>query len=43
MIIIDSSGSLWQFKRVEIERDVNLPVNTQHIPNNLEIIRNAIN
>ena len=31
----DTSGSLWQFKRDEIERDVNLTVNAQHIPNNL--------
>ena len=30
----DTSGSLWQFKRDEIEGDVNLTVNVQHIPNN---------
>ena len=30
----DTSGSLWQFKRDEIEGDVNLTVNDQHIPNN---------
>ena len=30
----DTSGSLWQFKRDEIE-DVDLTVNAQHIPNNL--------
>ena len=29
----DTSGSLWQFKRDEIE-DVDLTVNAQHIPNN---------
>ena len=29
----DTSGSLWQFKRDEIE-DVNLTVHAQHIPNN---------
>ena len=27
-------GSLWQFKRDEIEADVDLTVNAQHIPNN---------
>ena len=30
----DTSGSLWQFKKDEIERDVDLTVNAQHIPNN---------
>ena len=30
----DTSGSLWQFKRDEIEGDVDLTVNAQHIPNN---------
>ena len=30
----DTSGSLWQFKRDEIE-DVDLTANAQHIPNNL--------
>ena len=30
----DISGSLWQFKRNEIERNVNLTVDAQHIPNN---------
>ena len=30
----DTSGSLWQFKRDEIEGDVNLTVYAQHIPNN---------
>ena len=30
----DTSGSLWQFKRDEIEVDVNLTANAQHIPNN---------
>ena len=29
-----TSGSLWQFKRDEIEGDVDLTVNAQHIPNN---------
>ena len=28
------SGSLWQFKRDEIEGDVDLTVDAQHIPNN---------
>ena len=31
----DTSGSLWQFKRDEIEVDIDLTVNAQHIPNNL--------
>ena len=30
----DRSGSLWQFKRDEIEGDVDLTVDAQHIPNN---------
>ena len=30
----DTSGSLWQFKRDEIEENVDLTVNAQHIPNN---------
>ena len=30
----DSSGSLWQFKRYEIEGDVDLIVDHYHIPNN---------
>ena len=30
----DTSGSLWQFKRDEIEGDDDLTVNAQHIPNN---------
>ena len=30
----DTSGSLWQLKRDEIEGDVYLTVNAQHIPNN---------
>ena len=29
-----TSGSLWQFKRDEIEGDVDLTVNAQHIPDN---------
>ena len=31
----DTSGNLSQFKRDEIEGDVDLTVNAQHIPNNL--------
>ena len=31
----DTSGSLWQFKRDEIEGDVDLTVVAQHIPNKL--------
>ena len=31
----DTSGSLSQFKRDEIEADDDLTVNAQHIPNNL--------
>ena len=30
----DTSGSLWQFKRDEIEGDADLTVDAQHIPNN---------
>ena len=30
----DTSGSLWQFKRDEIEEDSNLTVDAQHIPEN---------
>ena len=30
----DTSGSLWQFKRHEIEGDVDLTVDGNHIPNN---------
>ena len=30
----DTSGSLWQFKRDEIEENVNLTVDSNHIPNN---------
>ena len=30
----DTSGSLWQFKRDEIEEDANLTVVANHIPNN---------
>ena len=29
-----TSGSLWQFKRDETERDVDLTVDVNHIPNN---------
>ena len=35
----DTSGSLWQFKRDEIEGDVNLTVNAQHIPNNSSLFK----
>ena len=31
----DTSGSLWQFKRDEIEGHVDLTVDAHHIPNNL--------
>ena len=31
----DTSGSLWQFKRDEIEGNVDLTVDANHIPNNL--------
>ena len=31
----DTSGSLWQFKRDEIEGDADLTVDGNHIPNNL--------
>ena len=34
----DTSGSLWQFKRDEIEGDIDLNVNDQHIPNNSSYI-----
>ena len=30
----DTSGSLWQFKRDEIEEDVDLTLDADHIPNN---------
>ena len=30
----DTFGGLWQFKRDEIEGDVDLTVNAQHIPDN---------
>ena len=30
----DTSGSLWQFKRYEIEQNVDLTVGDNHIPNN---------
>ena len=30
----DTSGSLWQIKRDEIEGDVDFTVNAQHIPDN---------
>ena len=31
----DTSGSLWQFKRDEIEENINLTVDDNHTPNNL--------
>ena len=31
----DTSGSLWNFKRDEIEGDFDLTVDANHIPNNL--------
>ena len=31
----DTSGNLWQFKRDEIEEDVDLTLGTNHTPNNL--------
>ena len=31
----DTSGSLWQFKRDEIEENVDLTVDANHIPDNL--------
>ena len=31
----DTSGSLWQFKRDEIERNVDLTVDDNHVPSNL--------
>ena len=34
----DTSGSLWQFKRDEIEGDIDLTVNDQHIPDNSSYI-----
>ena len=33
-IYSDTSGSLWQIKRDEIEENNNLTVDAQHIPNN---------
>ena len=30
----DTSSSLWQFKRDEIEGDVDLTIDVQHIPHN---------
>ena len=35
----DTSGSLWQFKKNEIEADIDLTVNAQHIPNNSSIFK----
>ena len=33
-IYSETSGSFWQFKRAEIERNVDLTVDVQYIPNN---------
>ena len=30
----DTSGSLWQLKRDEIDKDIDLTVDAQHVPNN---------
>ena len=35
----DTSGSLWQFKRDEIEGNVDLTVDGNHIPNNSSSIK----
>ena len=35
----DTSGSLWQFKRDEIEGNVDLSVDDNHIPNNLSLYK----
>ena len=35
----DTSGSLWQFKRNETERDVDLTVDVNHIPNNSSLFK----
>ena len=35
----DTSGNLWQFERDEIEGDVDLTVDGNHIPNNLSSIK----
>ena len=35
----DTSGSLWQFKRDEIEGDVDLTVDGNHIPNNSSLFK----
>ena len=35
----DTSGRLWQFKRDEIEGDVDLTVNGNHIPDNLSLFK----
>ena len=30
----DTSGILWQLKRDEIDKDIDLTVDAQHVPNN---------
>ena len=35
----DTSGSLWQFKRDEIERNVDLTVDDNHVPSNLSLFK----
>ena len=35
----DTSGNLWQFERDEIEGNVDLTVDGNHIPNNLSSIK----
>ena len=35
----DTSGSLWQFKRDEIEGDVDLNIDGNHIPNNSSLFK----
>ena len=35
----DTTGSLWQFKRHEIEGNADLTVDTNHIPNNLSLFK----
>ena len=35
----DTSGSLWQFKRDELEGDIDLTVDGNHIPNNSSLFK----
>ena len=39
----DTFGSLWQFKRYEIEGDVNLTIDDNHIPNNSSSFKDKSN